>query len=60
MLRLNYLRCSSWVLIFWELPEGSLNKFRGPAAQGCAAIFQRHKLLENGANRKTHFSICVV
>ena len=37
-----------------------LNKFRGSAAQGCAAIFQRHKSLENGANRKSHFSICMV
>ena len=40
--------------------KGPLNKFRGPAAQGCAAIFQRHKSLENGANRKSRFSICVV
>ena len=37
-----------------------LNKFRGSAAQGCAAIFQGHKALENGANRKSHFSIGVV
>ena len=40
--------------------KGPLSKFRGPATQGCATIFQRHKSLENGANRKSHFSIGVV
>ena len=41
-----------WKLNPWITTKGPLNKFRGPVAQGCAAIFQRPQVVGKWSKSK--------